>query len=86
MRHARSTLYVTLQCASVLLTEVTAITARERVRKQGDKASAIRLDPVTIQYELGKILREHHNKRGVRSRRVARRRRPARRTRTAAPR
>jgi hypothetical protein len=38
------------------------IEAVRRVRKQGDKASTVRLDPTTIQYELVKILREHHNK------------------------
>lgn len=38
------------------------IEAVRRVRKQGDKANTVRLDPSTIQRELVPLLRAHHGK------------------------
>jgi hypothetical protein len=38
------------------------IEAVRTVRSKGDKASTVRLDPTTIQYELVTILRKHHKR------------------------
>jgi hypothetical protein len=38
------------------------IEAMRRVRRTGDKASTVRLDPSTLQRELVAVLREHHNR------------------------